>query len=57
MRRNSCIQVFGGKDRRDHWEDINMGGRIILKWILEQYDGLLWIELICLRIRTSGGIL
>jgi hypothetical protein len=21
---------------RDHWEDVNVGGRIILKWILEK---------------------
>jgi hypothetical protein len=27
------------------------------KWILERYDGMVWIRLIWLRIRTSGGLL
>jgi hypothetical protein len=30
-----------------------VGGRIILKWILE--DGVVWTALIWLRIRISGG--
>jgi hypothetical protein len=33
------------------------GGRIILKWIVEKYDGLVWSGLIWLRIGTSGGLL
>jgi hypothetical protein len=39
----------------DHWEDQDLGGGTILKWILERYDAILWIGLIWLRIRTSGG--
>jgi hypothetical protein len=30
---------------------------IILKWILEGYDGVIWTELIWLRIATIGGLL
>jgi hypothetical protein len=32
-------------------------GRTILKWILEEYDGMIWNGLIWLRIGTSGGLL
>jgi hypothetical protein len=30
---------------RDHWEDQDVGGWTILKWILEGWDGRDWIEL------------
>jgi hypothetical protein len=42
---------------RDHWEDQGVCGWTIIKWILERYDGMLWIGLIWLRIGTSGGLL
>jgi hypothetical protein len=28
---------------------------MILKWILEKYNGVLWTEFVWLRIETSGG--
>jgi hypothetical protein len=31
--------------------------RIILRWILEREDGVVWTGLIWLRIGTSGGLL
>jgi hypothetical protein len=27
---------------RDHYEDQDVGGWIILKWIFERYDGVVW---------------
>jgi hypothetical protein len=36
-------------------EDLNVSGRIILRWILEMQDGVVWTGLIWLRIGTSGG--
>jgi hypothetical protein len=30
---------------RDHWEDQDVGGWTILKWILERWDGMDWIDL------------
>jgi hypothetical protein len=42
---------------RDHWEGQDVDGWTILKWILERYDGLVWIGSIWLRIGTSGGLL
>jgi hypothetical protein len=29
--------------KRDHMEDQDVDGRTILKWILEMYDGMVWI--------------
>jgi hypothetical protein len=39
----------------DSYQDV--GGWIILKWILERYDGVVWTGLIWFRIETSGGLL
>jgi hypothetical protein len=33
-----------------HWEDQDVGGWTILKWILEGQDGMVWIGLVWLRI-------
>jgi hypothetical protein len=40
---------------RDDYEDLDVGGRIILKRILERKDGAVWTRLIWLRIRASRG--
>jgi hypothetical protein len=42
---------------RDHWEDLDVVGWTILEWILERYEGMVWIGLNWLRIGTSGGLL
>jgi hypothetical protein len=47
---------------RDHWEVQGVGRWIILKCILERWDGMGWygmdwIGLIWHRIGTSGGLL
>jgi hypothetical protein len=38
---------------RGHKEYLHVGGRIILKWILERYDGVTWAGFIWHRIKTS----
>jgi hypothetical protein len=43
--------------KRDHYEDQDLDGWTILKWILEIEDGLLCTGSIWLRIVTSGGLL
>jgi hypothetical protein len=48
-----CIQDFGGKARR---RDITRKVDIMLRGILGKWYGVLWVELIWLRIRTSGGL-
>jgi hypothetical protein len=42
---------------RDHWEDQDVDGWTILKWILERYDGMVGIGSIWLRIGTGGGLM
>jgi hypothetical protein len=38
-------------------EDQDVGGRIIIGWILERWDGVMWTGLVWLRVRTGGEIL
>jgi hypothetical protein len=40
-----------------HQEDQDVGGWIILKWILERYDGVVLTGSIWLRIGISGSLL
>jgi hypothetical protein len=44
MRNAYRILVVSEKER-DHWEDTDVG-RVILKWILERQDGVVWTGLI-----------
>jgi hypothetical protein len=30
---------------RDHWEDQDISGWTILKWLLERWNGVYWIDL------------
>jgi hypothetical protein len=39
----------------DQYTDLDVGGRIILRWILEKYDGVVWTGLIWLRIGIVEG--
>jgi hypothetical protein len=41
----------------DHWKGQDVDGWTILKWILEKYNGMVWIGLIWLRTVISGGLL
>jgi hypothetical protein len=53
-----CIQGFGGKARRkETTRKTDVGGRIILKWVLEKWDGVVWTGFIWLKIGASGGLL
>jgi hypothetical protein len=53
------IQSFGRKNlnHRYHMEDVGIGGRIILKLILEKWAGRMWTGFIWLRIGTSCWLL
>jgi hypothetical protein len=52
-----------GEKRNAYWvlvgrlEYFDIRGRILLKWILEYNDAVVWTELIWFRIGTSGGLL
>jgi hypothetical protein len=47
---------WGDLREGDHFGDPGVDGRIILNWILKQWDGA-WTGLSWLRIGTGGGLL
>jgi hypothetical protein len=56
MKRNA-YRVGGKARRKETTRKTYKCGRIILKYILERKDGVVWTELMCLRVGTSGRLL
>jgi hypothetical protein len=51
-----CTGFWWGSLREgDHWEDPDVDGRIILRWIFRKWDVGAWTGLSWLRIGTGGG--
>jgi hypothetical protein len=56
---DKCIQNFrwkiwrGGKG----FEEPVVDARIILKWVLKEWDAMVWTGLNCFRRGTSNGLL
>jgi hypothetical protein len=48
---------LGGPKVRDNWEDLGIGGRMTLRWILERDGSMGRTGFGWLRIMTSGGLL
>ena len=46
---------WGNVRERDHFEDPDIDGRIILKWIFRKWNVRAWTGSIWLRIGTGGG--
>ena len=55
--RERCAKGFGGGNlrERDHWGDQDVDGRIILRWILREWEGVVGTGWGWLRIGTVGG--
>jgi hypothetical protein len=49
--------LVGRPKGKNHFEDLVVDGRIILKWISKKWDGEAGTGLIWLRIRTGGKLL
>jgi len=49
--------LVGRPKAKDHWEDLGIGGRIILKWTLGRQGSMEQTGLIWLRIGSSGRLL
>jgi hypothetical protein len=47
----------GGLRERNHSEDPDIDGSIILRWIFRKWDVEAWTILVWLRIGTGGGYL
>jgi len=48
---------LGGPKVREHWEDLDIGGRITLRWTLGRWRSIGRTEFSWLRIGPSGGLL
>jgi hypothetical protein len=48
---------LGGSKVRDHWEDLGVGGRIIVRWTLGRQGSMWRTGFGWLRIGSSDGLL
>jgi len=53
--RGRIMSLWGNRKERDHWEDLGVGGWIILRWISRRWDVGIWTGLGGPRIETGGG--
>jgi len=40
---------------RDHFEDLDVDGRLIFEWIFRKWDGEVWTGFLWIKITTGGG--
>jgi hypothetical protein len=51
--RGVCRVLVGNLGERGHWGDLDVNGRIILRWIFREWDVGIWTGLSWLRIGTG----
>jgi hypothetical protein len=44
--------AVGKPEDRSHWEDLDIGGKMILNEMLEKWDGVIFTGILWLRIGT-----
>jgi hypothetical protein len=49
--------LVGKSDVKSYLDDVDIDGKIILKWILKKWNWEAWAGLIWLRTGTGGGSL
>jgi hypothetical protein len=49
--------LVGNPRKRNHWGDLSVDGKIILRQIFRRWDVGVWTGLSWLRIETGGGYL
>jgi hypothetical protein len=49
--------LWGNLRERDQWGEADVGGRIILRWIVRKWDVGVWTGSSWLRIGTGGDFL
>ena len=47
--------LWGNLRERDNWDDRDIDGKIVLRWIFRNWDVGLWTGSILLRIGAVGG--
>ena len=56
-RRGLCSVLVGKLEGRNHLEDPDIEGKIILRWIFRKWDVVVWTGSSWLRIGTGRGFL
>jgi hypothetical protein len=54
-KKEECIDGFGGKSERNHWEDLEVDWRIRLKCVIDKYDGGIWTPPAQIRGQLMGS--
>ena len=57
MKSSACRILVGKLKERDRSEDLGLDWRRILKWIINKWDGRLWVTFICRNAGTGSGLL
>jgi hypothetical protein len=56
-KRDTCRLLAGKPEGKRPYEYQDVGGRVILQWISQRQDGMLWTGLVWLRTGTGGELL